>query len=433
MTLPALTALVMLFGLLGLGIWVSLAMLGTGIVLLDLFRPMMPAAKILGQNLYNSGTAAELVSLPLFILMAEILFRTDVADRVLRGLTPWVARLPGGLLHINVLACTMFAAVSGSSAATTATVGRITLSQLLRRGYDRDLSIGGLAGAGTLGFLIPPSSIMIVYGVLSDTSILKLFIAGVIPGFGLAALFVAYLMLRDLLDPSVAPALAERYGWRARMRGLFDMLPVVCLMLAILGAMYLGFASPSEAAAVGVVGALLIALFGGTLTPATFFDALMGAVRTTSMIGLIIAGATFLSVVMTYLGIPIAIAQWIAGFSLSPFALVVVLMLFYLALGCVMDGMSAIVMTLPITLPLVLQAGYDPIWFGIFLILVVEMAQITPPVGFNLFVLQSISGENIWRIARMALPFLGLMIAMTLILTLWPGIATWLPAAMSKP
>jgi C4-dicarboxylate transporter, DctM subunit len=430
LTAPALTVLALLFGLLGAGIWVAIALMSVGIGGLALFRSM-PIERVLGQGLFNSTTSPELLSLPLFVLMAEILFRTRMADMVLRGLAPWTAWLPGRLLHVNVLACTLFASVSGSSAATTATVGRITLSELTRRGYRRDLAIGSLAGAGTLGFLIPPSLIMIVYGVLAEVSIIKLFMAGVIPGLMLAVGFSLYLVVRALIDPSIVPAEAERPGWGARLRGLRDLGPVLALMLAMLGSMYGGIASPTEAAAIGVLGALVIAAASGGFTRANMADAFGGAVRTSSMIGLILAAASFLSVAVTFLGIPRAVAAAIAELGLSPFMLLAVLLIFYLLLGCVLDGLSAIVMTLPVALPLIVAAGVDKIWFGVFLVLVVEMAQITPPIGFNLFVLQGLTEASIWRVAYMAIPFLLVMIALTFVLMIFPEIVLFLPDALA--
>ncbi len=430
MTAPALTVVLLLFGLLGAGVWVALALMSVGIGGLALFRSM-PIERVLGTNLFNSTTSPELLSLPLFILMAEILFRTRMADMVLRGLGPWTAWLPGKLLHVNILACTMFASVSGSSAATTATVGRITLSELRRRGYREDLAVGSLAGAGTLGFLIPPSLILIVYGVLAEVSIIKLFLAGVIPGLLLAAMFSAYLIVRALLDPSIVPPDDERFGWGDRLRALADLGPVLLLMLSMLGSMYAGIASPTEAAAIGVLGALLIALTTGGFSRAGLVESFAGAVRTSSMIGLILAAASFLSVSVTFLGIPRAIAGSIAELGLSPFMLLVVLLGFYLLLGCVLDGLSAIVMTLPVALPLIDAAGIDKIWFGVYLVLVVEMAQITPPIGFNLFVLQGLTKHSIWRVALMAIPFLLVIVALTLLLIVFPDIVLFLPNAVA--
>jgi tripartite ATP-independent transporter DctM subunit len=331
------------------------------------------------------------------------------------------------MVHVNVLGCTLFAAISGSSAATATTVGRITLSELFKRGYDKDLVIGSLAGAGTLGFLIPPSIILIIYGVLSETSILKLFIAGIVPGLILALGFMGYLAIRATLNPSLIPSEDIDPTWRDRLNGLVDLGPVVFLILLVLGSMYGGFASPSEAAAVGVLGAVLVSAAQKTLSWKTIRMACLGAVRTTSMIALIVAGAVFLSVAMGFLGVPRLIAGEIAALGLSPLSLILLLLVFYAILGCVLDGLSAIVMTLPITLPLIISAGFEKIWFGVFVVIVVEMAQITPPVGFNLFVIQGLTGETIGRVARAALPFFVIMFIMAMFIALVPDIVMFLP------
>ena len=414
---------------LGLGVWVGLALFAPGLVGLAVFRNV-PIEKLLAQLTWNVTTTPELIALPLFILMAEILFHSRLSASLFAGLAPWTARLPGRLLHVNVLGCTMFAAISGSSAATTATVGRITLSELLRRGYDRDLAMGSLAGAGTLGFLIPPSIILIIYGVLSETSILKLFLAGVIPGLLLASLYMTWLGLRASWNSSLAPEEGERMSFAEKVAGLRHLGPVVFLILAVLGSMYGGIASPSEASAIGVLGALVVSAAQGTLNRETIRKASLGAVRTISMIGLIVAGAYFLSIAMGFLGVPRMIAAEIAALELSPIALIVMLLVFYAILGCVLEGMSSIVMTLPITLPLVQAAGFDKIWFGVFLVVVVEMAQITPPVGFNLFVIQGMTGERIGRIARATLPFFLIMVGLALLIAFVPEVVTFLPNAI---
>ena len=420
------TVLGLLVLFLGMGIWVGLGLFCVAITSLALFRSM-PVDKLAAQLTYNTVTTPELVALPMFILMAEVLFHTKLSTSLFNGLAPWTSRLPGKMMHVNILGCTLFAAISGSSAATAATVGRITLTELFKRGYDRDLVIGSLAGAGTLGFLIPPSIILIIYGVLTETSILKLFLAGIIPGLLLAASFMMYLAIRTMLNPSLVPAETAKAGWMDRLRGLVDLGPVLFLIVLVLGSMYAGFASPSEAAAVGVLGAFIISAVQKTLSFKTFQSACLGAVRTTSMIALIVAGATFLSVSMAYLGVPRLIATEIAALNLSPMALILLLLVFYAVLGCVLDGLSAIVMTLPITLPLVLAAGFDKIWFGVFVVIVVELAQITPPVGFNLFVIQGLTGESIGRVARAAIPFFLIMCGFAVLLALFPQIATFLP------
>ena len=424
-----LTVLAALVVSLSMGVWVGLALFSVAVTGLALFRSM-PVDKLLAQLSYNTLTTPELIALPMFILMAEILFHTRLSSSLFNGLSPWTYRLPGRLLHVNVLGCTLFAAISGSSAATAATVGRITLSELFRRGYDRKLVMGSLAGAGTLGFLIPPSVIMIIYGVLSETSILKLFIAGILPGLLLALCYMTFLGAKALINPSLVPETTEAPTWKDRLVGLVDLGPVVFLILLVMGSMYGGFASPSEAAAVGVLGALLVAAGQRTLSWKTFTHSCLSAVRTTSMIALIVTGAVFLSVSMGFLGVPRMIAGEIAALELSPMGLILLLLVFYAILGCVLDGLSAIVMTLPITLPLVLAAGFDKIWFGVFVVIVVEMAQITPPVGFNLFVIQGLTGEDIGKVALATMPFFFIMCALALVIAVFPEIATFLPSTV---
>jgi len=413
--------LALLILLLGLGVWVGLALVATGVVSLSIFREIDVLAFLAG-DVWRSLTAPELMALPLFVLMGEILNRTRLAERLFAGLSPWMAGLPGGLVHTNVAGCALFAAVSGSSAATTATVGRITLTELLTRGYDRRLAIGSLCGAGTLGFLIPPSIVLIIYGVLAEVSIVDLFIAGILPGVLLAGGYMAYVALASR---GLANAPAQAASWRERLRGLPALLPVAGLILLVIGAMYAGLAGPTEAATIGVAGALAIAAGQGAAAPARLTEALMAAVRTSAMLGLILAGAFFLSKVAALFQLPRAASAAIGALDLAPLALIGVLLVLYLVLGMVLDGLSIIVMTLPVTLPLAEQAGFEPLWFGIFLVIVVEMAQITPPVGFNLFVVQELTGEPLGRIARAALPFFLITAGMVLVLALFPELVMW--------
>ncbi|MBV7396422.1 TRAP transporter large permease subunit [Mameliella alba] len=422
----ALTIVSLLVLALGTGVWVGLALYFVGIVSLSIFKGM-PVDKLFAQLTWNASTTPELIALPMFILMAEILFRSKLSSSLFSGLTPWTTRLPGRLLHVNVMGCTLFAAVSGSSAATTATVGRITMTELFKRGYDKDLAMGSLAGAGTLGFLIPPSIIMIIYGVLAEASILKLFIAGIVPGLLLAICYMGYLGLRTTIDPTKVPQEDLSATWHDRIIALKHLGPVLFLIIVVIGSMYGGFASPSEAAAVGVLGAIIVSGLQGTLTRESIIQIAYGSIRTISMIGLIVAAASFLSSSMGYLGVPRAVATMISEMDLTPFMLIMLLLVFYIGLGCVLEGMSTIVMTLPITLPLIEAAGFDKIWFGVFLVVVVEMAQITPPVGFNLFVIQGMTGEKISRIARATFPFFLIMIALVFLITVFPGIVTYLP------
>jgi C4-dicarboxylate transporter DctM subunit len=413
--------------LLGSGVWIGLGLIGTGAGLLALFRPNMPSLKLLAQQTYNVVISPELLALPLFILMAEILFRTRISEALFSGLSPWLRRVPGRLSHLTVLGCAMFATVCGSSAATTVTVGRITAKELIDRGYDRDLVIGSLAGAGTFGFLIPPSTIMIIYGVMAEESIIKLFIAGIVPGLLLASSYMGYLAIRAWLNPALVGEIPPRTTFREKIYALKDLGPLILLMGGVIGSMYGGIASPTEAAAVGVVFSIFIGFMQKALTLKGLFVAARQAAESCAMIGLIMIGAMFLSTVFGYLGLPRFIATEIESWEVSPFVLILVLLVFYVILGTVMEGLGIIVMTLPITLPLALAAGYDKVWFGIFLVIVVEMAQITPPVGFNLTVIQRLTGESMSRIARATFPFFLIMAAFVMIIAIFPGIISFLP------
>ena len=421
--------IVSLFALLGSGVWIGLTLTGVAWIGMQMFSAR-PAGDAMAVTIWGSSSSWTLTALPLFIWMGEILFRTKLSESMFRGLAPWVNWLPGRLLHTNVIGCAIFAAVSGSSAATCATIGKMTLPELGSRGYPRDITIGSLAGAGTLGLLIPPSIIMIVYGVSADVSIAKLFIAGVLPGILLAALFSGYLMAWALMNPGKVPRPDRVMSLGERLHESRHLIPVVILIAAVLGSIYTGVATATEAAAVGVVGSLLLSLVQGSLNWQTFRDSLMGATRLYCMIALILAGAAFLTLSMGYIGLPRHLAEYISGLGLSPFVLVVALALFFIVLGCFMDGISIVVLTMGVLLPTVQAAGIDLIWFGIFVVVVVEMAQITPPVGFNLFVLQGMTGKDIAYIARVTMPFFFLMCAMVLLLWFFPQIATWMPGHM---
>lgn len=416
------TILFLFICLLGAGVWIGIALLALGGGSLFLFRDIDVAAFLAG-DMWRSLNAPELAALPLFVLMGELLYRTKLAEKLFNGLSPWLSRVPGGLVHTNVLGCTLFAAVSGSSAATTATVGRITLAELESRGYDRDLALGSLCGAGTLGFLIPPSIILIIYGVLADTSIIDLFIAGIVPGLALAAAYMLYIAVRSLALGGAAQP--RSYGWAERMKGLLNLGPILALIVLVIGSMYSGIAGPTEAAAVGVFGALVLTILQKSMSWQGLKGSLFGTVRTCSMIGLIVAGAFFLSKVVAILQLPQSVAASISALDLSAPMLILLLLLFYILLGMVLDGLSIIVMTLPIALPLVQDAGFSAVWFGIFVVIVVEMSQITPPVGFNLFIVQNITGESIARIARASLPFFLIIAALVAAITAFPGLVTW--------
>jgi tripartite ATP-independent transporter DctM subunit len=418
-----------LFLILGSGVWIGLTLSGVAWIGIQIFS-QRAAGDAMAVTIWGSSSGWTLTALPLFIWMGEILFRTRLSQDMFKGLAPWMQALPGRLLHTNVVGCAIFAAVSGSSAATCATIGKMTLPELTRRGYPEDMVIGTLAGAGTLGLLIPPSIIMIVYGVAADVSISDLFIAGVIPGILLAALFSGYIVVWSLLHPDQIPPRDERLGFSQKIKESGSLIPVVLLITAVLGSIYAGIATATEAAGVGVVGALVLSAVQGSMNWATFKEALMGATRLYCMIAMILAGAAFLTLAMGYIGLPRHLAEWISSLGLSQFGLIMALMVFFIILGCFLDGISVVVLTMGVLMPTVLAAGIDPIWFGIFIVLVVEMAQITPPVGFNLFVLQGMTGKELPYIARVALPMFFLMVAAVFLIYFVPGIVTWLPQQM---
>ena len=419
----------LLFILLGAGVWIGIGLLGVAWIAMELFTTR-PVGDAMAVTIWGSASSWTLTALPLFIWMGEILFRTKLSEDMFKGLAPWVSKIPGRLLHTNIIGCTIFAAVSGSSAATCATIGKMTLPELKKRGYPDDITIGSLAGAGTLGLLIPPSIIMIVYGVASDTSITKLFIAGVFPGLMLAALFMGYVIIWSLLNPEKIPLPDTDLSFTQKLYESRHLIPVVLLIALVLGSIYVGIATATEAAALGVVGALALSAVQGSMNWRTFNESLMGATRLYCMIALILAGAAFLTLAMGYIGLPRHLAEWIGGLGLSPFWLLFGLMIFYIVLGCFLDGISMVVLTMGVILPTIQKAGIDPIWFGIFIVLVVEMAQITPPVGFNLFVLQGMTKREITYIAKVAMPFFWLMVLAVLLVYFFPGIITWLPSHM---
>jgi len=418
-----------LFVLLGSGVWIGLALAGVAWIGMELFSSR-PAGDAMAVTIWGTASSWTLTALPLFVWMGEILFRTRLSEDMFRGLAPWLERVPGRLLHTNIIGCTIFAAVSGSSAATCATIGKMTLPELRSRGYPEGITIGTLAGAGTLGLLIPPSIIMIVYGVTANVSIAQLFIAGVLPGLVLATLFSGYIVVWALLNADQVPAARERTTFAQKLYASRHLIPVVVLIGLVLGSIYTGIATATEAAAFGVVGSLAISAVQGSLGWRTFRESLLGATRLYCMIALILSGAAFLTLVMGYIGLPRHLAEWIGGLGLSQLALVVALMIFYVILGCFLDGISMVVLTMGVILPTVERAGIDLLWFGIFIVLVVEMAQITPPVGFNLFVLQGMTKKQITWIARHALPMLCLMVAATLLVYFFPQLVTALPRQM---
>ncbi len=421
----------LLLMLLSAGLWVALALFTVAFVGLYL-NDNSSIGLIMATTTWGSSASWSLAALPLFIWMGEILFRTRLSDDLFRGLSPWLNRIPGRLLHVNILGCGIFAAISGSSAATAATIGRMTAPELTRRGYDERMIIGTLAGSGTLGLLIPPSIILIVYGVSAEISIARLFIAGALPGLMLVLLFMGYTSIWALFNPKSVPTADTGMTFAEKIRATRGLMPVLLLILFVLGSIYGGLTTATEAASLGVLGALILSLLSGTLDRQTFIDSLMGATRTSCMIAFILAGAAFLTVAMAFTGIPAQLAAGIATLGLSTTALIVVLTVFFVVLGTFLDGISVVVLTTSVVLPMVVQANIDLLWFGIYVVMVVEMSQITPPVGFNLFVLQGLTGRNILRIAQYSSPFFLLLLLAVVLITTFPEIATWLPQQMTQ-
>ena len=427
----AITALLIasLFLILGSGVWIGLTLSGVAWIGMQLFSSR-PAGDAMAVTIWGSSSSWTLTALPLFIWMGEILFRTRLSQDMFKGLAPWMQALPGRLLHVNVVGCAIFAAVSGSSAATCATIGKMSLPELNKRGYPDIMSVGSLAGAGTLGLLIPPSIIMIVYGVTADVSISQLFIGGVIPGVLLAGIFSAYIAFWSLTHKDQIPPADAKMTFKQKLHESRHLIPVVLLIAAVLGSIYTGIATATEAAGLGVVGSLILSVLQGSMSWATFKESLMGGTRLYCMIALILAGAAFLTLSMGYIGLPRHLAEWIGGLGLSKFQLIMALTAFYVVLGCFLDGISMVVLTMGVIMPTVQKAGIDPLWFGIFIVIVVEMAQVTPPVGFNLFVLQGMTNRSIVYIARAASPFFLLMVGMVVLLYAFPQIVTFLPLQM---
>ncbi len=423
-----------LFLLLGTGVWVALALLGVAVVGMEMFTSR-PAGDTMITTIWSSSSSWTLTALPLFIWMGEILFRTRLSEDMFRGLAPWMARLPGGLLHTNIVGCTIFAAVSGSSAATLTTVGKMSIPELRKRNYPEFMTVGTLAGAATLGLMIPPSLTLIVYGVTINESISKLFMAGVLPGLTLAGMFMAYVVAWHFLFPSQRPTPEPPVSFADKLRASRFLIPVLLLITLVIGSMYLGYATATEAAAFGVIGSLTMAALQGSLSISTFSASLMGAVRTSTMVAFILMGAAFLALAMGFTGLPRALAAFIAEQDLSVYQLIAALTLFYIVIGCFLDGISSVVLTMAIIEPMVnipafREMGFDMIWFGIFVVVVVEMAQITPPIGFNLFVMQGLTKHEMGYIAKTAFPMFLIMVVMVIVLVAVPDLATWLPESM---
>lgn len=421
--------LIALFALLGSGVWVAFSLLTVGMLGMAMFSGA-PLGDVLATTVWGASNSWALAALPLFIWMGEILFRSRLSEDMFTGLSPWMSRMPGKLLHVNIIGCGIFAAVSGSSAATAATIGKLSIPELSKRKYPEQMVIGTLAGSATLGLLIPPSIILIVYGVATEQSIARLFVAGVVPGLLLVSLFVGFVMVWSMLNPDAIPAENKRYTLREKIYASRSLIPVILLIVGVMGSIYAGIASPTDAAAVGVVLALVLSWYTGSLNKETFFQGLMGATKTSCMIAFILAGAAFLTISMGFTGIPKMLATWIGGMNLTEKELLFALTIFFVVLGCFLDGISVVVLTTSVIMPMVEQAGIDPLWFGIYIVVVVEMSQITPPVGFNLFVLQSLTGRNILHVAKAALPFFALMFVALAAIVWVPELVTFLPNNM---
>ena len=417
---------------LGTGVWVALSMVGVPAIGMLLFTSR-PVGDAMATTIWGTSSSWTLTALPLFVWMGEILFRTKLSKNLFKGLAPWMSRLPGGLIHVNVVGCALFAAISGSSAATVDTVVKMSIPELRKRNYPEKLLLGSLAGSGTLGLLIPPSIILIIYGVTVQESIAKLFIAGIIPGIMLAIFFMLYVIGWSMLNKNSMPKMDETFSFSQKIKQSGQLIPVIVLIVAVIGSIYVGIATATEAASLGVVGALILSLFQKSLNKETFKLSLLGATKTSCMIAFILAGSAFLSLAMGFTGLPRALAIWINEMELSPYVLIMVLTIFYIILGMFLDGISAVVLTMAIIEPMIRQAGFDMIWFGVFLVIVVEMAQITPPVGFNLFVLQGMANKDMGFIAKSAFPLFLLMILAVIVIIIFPEIALWLPQQMIQP
>tara|TARA_Y100000816_G_C26087708_1_gene574240 strand:- start:808 stop:2118 length:1311 start_codon:yes stop_codon:yes gene_type:complete len=413
------------------GVWVALSMIGVSSIAMTLFTSR-PVGDAMATTIWGTSSSWTLTALPLFVWMGEILFRTRLSENLFEGLSPWMQKLPGGLIHVNVVGCALFAAISGSSAATVATVGKMSIPELRKRNYPEKILLGSLAGSGTLGLLIPPSIILIIYGVTVQESIAKLFVAGIIPGIMIALIFMSYVILWSLFNKKEMPRMINQYSFADKIKKSGQLFPVILLILSVIGSIYTGIATATEAASLGVVGSLILSYFQKSLNWSNFKSSLLGATKTSCMISFILAGSSFLSLAMGFTGLPRNLALWINSLELSPYILIFALMLFYIILGMFLDGISAVVLTMAIIEPMIRQAGFDMIWFGIFLVVVVEMAQITPPVGFNLFVLQGMAGKDMGFIAKSAFPLFLLMILSTIIIIFFPDIVMWLPDQMVK-
>jgi tripartite ATP-independent transporter DctM subunit len=423
----ALILLIILTILLAGGVWIAIALMACGYAGMLFVGGNIPPGAVLATTVWGNSASWALAALPLFIWMGEILFRTRLSEEMFRGLSPWLNWIPGRLMHVNVLACGIFGSVSGSSAATCATVAKIALPELKKRGYDETVSLGSLAGAGTLGILIPPSITMVIYAVQANVSIIQVFLAGFLPGFLVMVLYSGYIVLWSLLNPSKQPPPEPQTSLREKLRASAQLIPTTLLILLVFAALLFGWATATECAAWGVLGSLLIAWWHNMLSWESFWASVMGATRVTCMIMLILAGASYMSTSMAYTGVPQALASWVGSFNLSPYSLIAALTVMYVVLGTALDGISMIVLTTAVVIPMIKHAGFDLVWFGIFVVLVVEMAEVSPPVGFNLFVLQTMSGKDSNFVAKASLPFFFLLVLAVAIITVFPSIVMVLP------
>lgn len=429
----ALLLLIILTVLLAGGVWIAIALMACGFAGMMFVGGNVPPGSVLATTVWGNSASWSLAALPLFIWMGEILFRTKLSEEMFRGLAPWLNRIPGRLMHVNVLACGIFGSVSGSSAATTATVAKIALPELKKRGYDEKVSLGSLAGAGTLGILIPPSIMMVIYAVQANVSIIQVFLAGFLPGLLVMALYSGYIALWSLLNPAKQPLPEPAMTLRKKISESAQLIPTLLLITLVFLALLLGWATATECAAWGVLGSLAIAWWHRMLSWESFWTSVMGATRVTCMIMLILAGASYMSTSMAYTGVPQALAAWVGGMGLSPYALIAALTVMYIVLGTALDGISMIVLTTAVVIPMIKAAGFDLVWFGIFVVLVVEMAEVSPPVGFNLFVLQTMSGKDSNFVARASLPFFFLLVLAVAIITVFPDIVMVLPRMAFPP
>ena len=414
------------------GVWIGVGIGMAGVITMLAFT-RYPVGKMVASLSMGSLNSFVLVCLPGFILMGEILFRSGASKDLYTSISPWVVRIPGRLLHSNIISCTLFAALSGSSAATAATIGTVAVPELKRLGYQPGMVAGSLAGAGTLGLLIPPSIALIVYGVITNNSIGQLYMAGFFPGLMLALLFMLYIVAFSLVRPNLVSRDDLTYNWKDRIMGLLKILPTAGLIFLVLGLIYLGVSTPTEAAMIGVAGAVVTSIFYKTFTFKMMREAMMGTIRTSCMLFLIMMMAAVLSSSVAYLKIPTGLARIVADAGLSPGQLFIVVSILYIILGCFFDGMSIMLLTLPIIYPLMInQMQFNPIWFGVILTILIEVAQVTPPVGFNLYVIQHVSGEPITTVARYSLPFMGILILGVVLLYFFPDIALYLPQQMAQ-